>query len=245
MPVRKRQYKKRKYRKNVKTKDYASNKVVIYRNPGNSMFMPPRYRTVLTLNGMAQIPIGLGSRSNYMICKLNSIYQPFSLGLQSFASAPGAPLITGLSPAGSDKLSSIYSTYRVTASSVSVMVLPTSVADEIVFALAPALPGAAALSVDQLDAVNFSKGPKYSSTYFKASLGKYVTVKNVIGNQIQGDLSQTGAAVNTDPAYLIRWDMGYRTLSNADLASTISVAVKLKYWVDFFEIKSNNIEPGA
>lgn len=234
---------KQKKRVNRKKKYATNSKMIIYKNVKQRAFLPPKYRTALTCNVMGQLEAGVGSASDYFAFWLNGIYHPMDTGLTTITTAPGAPLIYNISPAGSDKLSAIYSKYRVTACKCQVMVLPTSAADEIVFALAPALPGMAALSVDQVDAVSHSVGPKFSGTYFKSSLSKYLKVSDVIGNKISGDLSQLISNVNANPALQVRWDLAYRTLSNADITSTIGVAIKLTYYVDFFELKTNNIEP--
>lgn len=222
--------------------DYASRDVIVYRNPSDRMFMPPRFRTVLVLNVLAQIPAE-SPAAGYKTCLMNGLYHPFNTA-NAFTSAPGATAITGLSPAGYDKLSSIYNQNRVTSCKVSYTVLPTSAADELFYAIAPALPGEAPLSVDQADGVNHSKGPTIASTFRHTHLTKYITTKRVVGNTVQGDLTQYNANRNEDPNNQIRWDFAYRSCSNAVLTDTISIAIKLKYWVDFFNIASNNIEPG-
>jgi len=43
----------------------------------------------------------------------------------------------------------------------------------------------------------------------------------------------------TDPPVLYRWDLTYRTLTNASVTATISVMIRLEYDVEFYTLNTN------
>jgi len=233
-----------------KGNDYASNKMVVYKNLGERMFMPPKFKTILTQNTMCALQAGAALQNWYTI-KMNSIFDPFDTA-KRLPSGVAAPLDYNISPAGSNKFSELYENYRVTACKINLMTIPTSTADEIVYAIAPALdatlfPTSAPLSVDQAASVPHSKGPQYSSTYFKSSLSKYLRVKHLLGNKISGDLTEYESKVDADPKNTLRWVFAYRTLSGNAVSAgqSVSIVVKLTYYVEYFNLKTTLIAPGS
>lgn len=201
---------------------------------------PDRYRTKLFLNVPCQIKSGAPSFDYYTV-KHNSLVAPFDTG-NPIPFAPGSSLTPSLTyPHFCDAFGLIYERYVVLGCKISVEMLPTSAADDMSYAISAAQPGAAALSIDDASSQPHSRGPTLAqASRMGGKSNIYVSTLALASKDPINDDNYSGPTnFWTDPNVLYRFDITYRTLTNAAVASTVSVMVRLEYDVEFYSLVSS------
>lgn len=203
---------------------------------------PDRYRTKIFLNVPCQVREGTAP-ATYFTIKHNSIVFPFDTP-NPFPFAPGSIRSPSTTlPNFVDTFSTIYERYCVLGSKISVEMLPTSAADDASYCISAAFPGAAALNIDDAASQPHSRGPilaQASRMGGKANI--YVSTKALASKDPINDDQYSGSSSLfgfTDPPILYRWDLTYRTLTNASVTATISVMIRLEYDVEFYTLNTN------
>jgi len=190
---------------------------------------------------------GVGTGSYSWAVELNSLDLPWNTSLFTGLTFK-TTAANVLQPAGFTSIcnANLYENYRVLDCTMSIDVVPQSVADSVLVVLTPALTSGANVQTDLAQ--------PWAKSYFFCS-GRTAPGRNGLTNRVQvsrlagvaeraivDDLSlQYCGKYNTIPVRTLYWRIAIETGDNATLASPLCIRMRLRWHVELFGLMSANL----